>query len=356
MNDDVLKFREFIRTVGRGERRAKALSFDDAREAMAMVLEGRAGEDQRGAFLLACRIRGEDPVEMAGFVAAMQERCAHFALPSAQNAVTVGHPYDGREDTYIMGAGAAIVAAAAGANVVLHGAGRVPAKHAGGVGDVLRNLGLPYHMGLAEAPGFLATHGFAHLDMRVFMPAWNGQLDVRERLGLRLPFASAEKLLDPARTGNVIAGIAHGPYLAKMTGAMTRLGLRGMIVQGLEGSADLSPEHPARVAVAAAQDGVPAEEISVDPRALGLSPALDIRSVGADPLVCAALTRDALENKSDERSRGAAEALAFNAAVLIWRAELAPDMAGGLDLARKTIQSGAAGKKLNAAAQAVAVK
>lgn len=348
MTDDVLKFREYIRTVGRGERRAKALSFEDAREAMAMILDGRADAEQRGAFLLACRIRGEDPVELAGFVAAMQAPCAKISAPA--NSVTIGHPYDGREDTFIMGAGAAIVAAAAGAHVILHSAGKVPAKFAAGVGDVLRELGLPELMSPAAATDFFAANGIVHLDMRQFLPAWNGQLAVREKIGLRLPFASAEKLLDPARTGNVIAGIAHGPYLVKMTGAMTRLGFRrGLIVQGLEGSADLSPEHPARVAVAPLEaDGV-ATEISIDPRALGVEP-LDVRSVGANPVECAVLTRSALEGKNDDRSRGAAEALSFNAAVLLWRAEIAGDVADGLAKARETIKSGAAMGKLAKAA------
>jgi len=347
MTGDDEKFREYIRTVGRGERRAKALSFDDAREAMAMILDGRADAEQRGAFLLACRIRGEDPVELAGFVAAMQERCATFSAPA--NTVTVGHPYDGREDTFVMGAGAAIVAVAAGAKVILHSAGEVPAKRAPGIAAVLKELGIQEHMLPSDAPGFFAANGFVHLDMRSFLPAWNGQLAVREKIGLRLPFASAEKLLDPAHTGNVIAGIAHGPYLVKMTGAMTRLGFkRGLIVQGLEGSADLSPEHPARVAVASVEaDGV-ATEMSIDPRALGVE-ALDVRAVGANPMECAALTRSALENKSDDRSRCAAEALAFNAAVLLWRADIASDVADGLTKAREAIRSGTACEKLKKA-------
>jgi len=349
MTDDVLKFREYIRTVGRGERRAKALSFDDAREAMAMILDGRADAEQRGAFLLACRIRGEDPVELAGFVAAMQERCATFS--TSANTVTVGHPFDGREDTFIMGAGAAIVAAAAGAKIILHSAGKVPAKFAPGVGNVLGELGLPELMSPSAGPDFLHANGFVHLDIRQFLPVWNGQLAVREKIGLRLPFASAEKLLDPGRTGNVIAGIAHGPYLVKMTGAMTRLGFRrGLIVQGLEGSADLSPEHPARVAVASVEADGAATEMAIDPRALGLEPSLDVRAVGADPVQCAALTRSAFEGKSDDRSRGAAEALAFNAAVLLWRAEIASDVADGLAKAREAIKSGAALEKLATAA------
>src|SRR5580704_9205084 len=107
MTPDQQRFREFVRTVGRGEKRARALSVEDARVAMGMILDGRADREQSAAFLLALRIKGEDPGEVAGFAQAMMERCA-FApnLPdTSAHAVSVGHAYDGREDTFIMGAG-----------------------------------------------------------------------------------------------------------------------------------------------------------------------------------------------------------------------------------------------------------
>jgi len=348
MNQNELKFKEFIGIVGRGEKRAKPLSFEAARDAMGMILDGIADPEQRGAFLLACRIRGEDPAEMAGFVAAMQDRFTPLRS-ECSNVISIGHPYDGREDTFIMGAGAAVLAASAGAHVVLHAAGRVPSKHAPGVADVLQALGLPVHLGPADASGFLNAHGFVHVDTRQFMPSWNDQLEIREKIGLRLPFSSAEKLLDPALCGNVIAGIAHGPYLAKMSGALQHLKVpRGLIVQGMEGSCDLSPQHATRVAEIS---GEAISEIAVDPKALGIEPMLDVRSIGADPQVCAALTRDAFDLKSDERSRGAAEAIALNAAVILWRAGLSADVESGLEKARAVLKSGAPADLLSALKQ-----
>lgn len=355
MNEIDERFREYIRVVGRGEKRAKALSFDDARDAMGLILDGRADPEQRGAFLLACRIRGEDPVEMAGFVAAMQVRCAPWPGPGGQvdgPAISVGHPYDGREDTFIMGAGAALVAAAAGAKVVLHSGGSVPAKHAPGVAEVLKALDIKACLNPAQAVTFLQTHGFVHLDIRQFLPQWSSLLGVREKIGLRLPFSSAEKLLDPARTGNLIAGIAHGPYLAKMLGAMKHLGIkRGMIVQGLEGSCDLHPGHAARVAALASDSALESTDIAIDPVKLGILPGIDIRANGADPLASAALTHDALAMKHES----AADAIALNAAVLLWRSGISDGIESGLTLARETIRSGKAAELLKNSAKAASV-
>ena len=352
MTDDDIRFREFVRTVGRGEKRARPLNFDDARTAMEMILDGRADPQQSAALLLACRMKGEDPLELAGFTAALQERCAVLKLSPEQreHCVSVGHPYDGREDTFIMGAGAAIVAAAGGATVVLHGAPRVPAKHAPGVAEVFAALKVPAYLAPDAAAGCAAQHGFAHADTRSFVPTWSAQLDVREKIGLRLPFSTIEKLLDPARCGNLVVGIAHGPYLAKIGGALQRLNVAsGLIVQGLEGSCDLSPQHPARIAVVLPPGSEhAAEEIAVDPKALGLSPALDVRAVGADPARSAELTRAAFSGSADSEARAAAEAIALNAGVLLWRARLCADLKAGFERARELITSGAARERLSA--------
>jgi len=174
VNDDDIRFREFVRTVGRGEKRAKPLNFEDASIAMGLILDGRADPRQASAFLLACRMKGEDPIEVAGFTQALQQRCQLIALSVEQRqaAVCVGHPYDGREDTFIMGAGAALVAAAGGATVVLHGAPKVPAKHAPTIAEVFAALKIPAYLPSQAAAEFLERHGFVHADTRAFLPPW----------------------------------------------------------------------------------------------------------------------------------------------------------------------------------------
>jgi anthranilate phosphoribosyltransferase len=258
--------------------------------------------------------------------------------------VSVGHPYDGREDTFIMGAGAAIAAAAAGAKIVLHGAKDVPTKRAPGVAAVFEQLGIRAYLGPDEATQFLNKHGFVYMDTSKLLPAWSSQLEIREKIGLRLPFSSSEKLLDPFACGNLVVGIAHGPYLTKVGGAFKWLNTKGLIVQGLEGSCDLSPQHPARVAEAGGDE---IREIAIDPKATGLSTALDVRAVGADPAKAAALTRAAFERQAND----AADAIALNAGILIWRAGLAGDSGDGYRKAKDTINSGAAAEKLNSAAK-----
>src|SRR5215469_5234955 len=73
-------FAAFVRTLGRGPGRSRALTRDEARDALAMILAGKAEPHQIGAFLMLLRYRGEDPEEVAGLVeaarAAILERAA----------------------------------------------------------------------------------------------------------------------------------------------------------------------------------------------------------------------------------------------------------------------------------------
>ena len=64
------EFAAFLRTIGRGPHLSRPLRREEAREAMRLVLEGRAEPAQLGAYLLVLRYRGETPEELAGMVEA----------------------------------------------------------------------------------------------------------------------------------------------------------------------------------------------------------------------------------------------------------------------------------------------
>src|SRR4051794_41903590 len=66
-------FRATIRLVGTGPRGSRALTFEEAREAMAQLLAGEVSEAQAGAFLIAMRGKGEEPEELAGVAQALRD-------------------------------------------------------------------------------------------------------------------------------------------------------------------------------------------------------------------------------------------------------------------------------------------
>src|ERR671933_1888446 len=66
-------FAPYVRTLGRGPGRSRALTREEARDALGMVLRGEADPHQVGAFLMLLRYRGEDPEEVTGLTLTARE-------------------------------------------------------------------------------------------------------------------------------------------------------------------------------------------------------------------------------------------------------------------------------------------
>ena len=96
------------------------LTREEARQAMGAIMAGEATDAQIGGFLVALRIKGETPDEIAGFAEAIREQ-ALVVRPERTDLVdVVGTGGDGHATLNISTA-AALVAAAAGAAVAKHG-------------------------------------------------------------------------------------------------------------------------------------------------------------------------------------------------------------------------------------------
>src|SRR5690348_1258900 len=111
---------KFLKIVGNGQRTARDLTAEEAEEAMTMVLDGRASTAQVAAFIAAQRIKEESSDELAAFARVLR-RFSHQVTVTAPYLVELCLPYDGRSKAFSLVAPAAILAAAAGASVALHG-------------------------------------------------------------------------------------------------------------------------------------------------------------------------------------------------------------------------------------------
>ena len=111
--------------VGTGPRHSRDLSFEQARDALGRMLDGRVSPTQAGAFLVATRIKGESAQELAGYTQALRDRVAQRDAPGPDPSigralVACAGGYDGVAARPHLSLAAAIVAAACGAEVILH--------------------------------------------------------------------------------------------------------------------------------------------------------------------------------------------------------------------------------------------
>src|SRR5439155_11428468 len=90
---------ELIAKVGKGEKGAKDLTYDEAKEAIRLLLEGVATSAQVGSFLVAMRIKSESVSELAAFTATAREYAPPLPRPPELGRVDIP-TYAGKHDSW----------------------------------------------------------------------------------------------------------------------------------------------------------------------------------------------------------------------------------------------------------------
>ncbi len=245
---DYAGFRAVIKAVGTGPRGSRALTFDEARNATAGLLAGDVSPVQAGAFLIAMRIKGETPAELAGITQALRDGARSVAPdPPAggRPIVACAGAFDGILEAPQLSLAAAVLAAAAGARVVVHCGGRLGPKRGTTAADVLVALGGPLRPKPAESLAMLERSDVALVHASAAIPGWDALAAIRDEIGLRGPLHTAEKLVDHLGATRFVVGHTHSSYRERILGALALLGAqRSIAVRGMEGADILRPGRP----------------------------------------------------------------------------------------------------------------
>ncbi len=237
-------FRATLKAVGTGPRGSRALAFEEAREAMAAILAGETTESQAGAFLIAMRVKGEEPEELAGMAQALRD-AALSREPGPVRPLACAGSYDGVAESPQLSLAAAVLAAAAGAPCAIHCGGSLGPKYGTTPADVLAALGGPARPTLEQSRAMFAASGVTLVHCGEAIPGWERLARIRDEVGLRGPVHSAEKMVDHLGAERFVVGYAHHPYGPRLLGALTVLGAESALaVRGIEGSDVPRPARP----------------------------------------------------------------------------------------------------------------
>ncbi|MGE3153374.1 MAG: anthranilate phosphoribosyltransferase [Nitrospiraceae bacterium] len=336
----------FIAKVGKGAKTSKDLTWDEAKQAMSLLIEGTATPAQTGAFLMAMRMKGESVGELAAFTAVARQYVPPLAGLAGLNMVDVPC-YAGKRDTFYAGVGAAIVAASAGASVLVHGWEGTPERP--GPMAVLGQLGIPTDLGPLAVSEALLAKGFAYLDMANYHPPLARFLDLRRELGLRNCFHPVARMINPARARCQVIGMAHPPYFDKTVEAMNMLGAsHAMVMRGVEGEPELSIASLTRIVEL--RDGrlIP---VALHPKDVGLSLGTTRDMAGFAPSQRQQEAALLVKILQGEVKGGPRDWVVLNAAMLLYGSGVIPSIAVGVPLANEMIDRGAARDKLRALAE-----
>ena len=316
----------------------KQLSRAEAREVMGEIMRGEATPAQIGGFLVALRAKGETPDEIAGCAEAMREHVLPVRPRRSDLVDTAGTGGDGAHTINISTA-AALVAASAGAAVAKHGNRAV--SSACGSADVLEALGFT----LDQEPDRIARSidelGFGFLFAPSHHPAMRHAAPVRKDLATRTVFNVLGPLTNPAGARAQVVGVYSPQLVRTIAEVLASLGAsRAFVVHGAGGIDELSPAGSNLVAEVVEGS---VRERELDPESeLGL-PRCSVEELrGGAPEENAAAIREVFAGADGGRR----SAVLLNAAGAIAAGGHAADLREGLELARETVDSGAAAERL----------
>lgn len=318
----------------------KQLASEEAKAAMMEIMSGNASESQIGAFLMGLRAKGETVEEITAFAEVMRHKSVRIS-PKVQGRLvdtcgTGGAPLK----TFNISTISAFVAAGAGVPVAKHGNRCVTSKC--GSADVLEALGANISQEPHLVEKSIEKIGIGFLFAPTFHPAMRYAIKTRKEIGVRTIFNILGPLTNPAGAKGQLIGVFSEELVKKIPLVMQKLGIeKGLVVYGVDGLDEISTLGKTIVGEVS-NDGVKHFELS--PSDLGLRKA-NYRNITISAIEEGSkIMKDILigEEKSSERR----DIVIANAGAAIYVGEKADNILDGIELAKESIESGRAYRKL----------
>jgi len=324
-----MPLREHIRLAVEGIH----LSREQSAAALDAMLEGSAPVAQMAALLVALRIKGETPDEIAGAAQALRSRAARVEVSPERLVDTCGTGGDGSH-TFNISTTAAFVAAAGGARVAKHGNRAVSSKC--GSADVLTALGVEVELSPEAVGACIDDCGIGFLFAPRHHAAMRHVAPVRKELGLRTLFNLLGPLANPAGARRQLLGVYSAQLVPVLARTLAELGCdRAFVVHGHGGLDEISTEGT--TVVCEVRDGAVRQfELAPEDAGVQRAPLDGLR--GGDAQQNAEILRGVLRGEKGPRRA----AILLNAGAALAAAGVCDSIKDGVRLAEKAIDSGAA--------------
>jgi anthranilate phosphoribosyltransferase len=304
---------------------------------MNRIMEGGADASMLAAFLTALRMKGESVGEIAGAAKSMRDKAESLKASAETIVDTCGTGGDGT-GTFNISTAAAFVVAGAGITVAKHGNRAVSSRS--GSADVLKCLGVNIDAGKSTVERCLEQAGIGFLFAPLMHTAMKHVIGVRKELGFRTIFNLLGPLTNPARAHVQIVGVYDARWTYPLACVLKELGCRrAYVVHGADGLDEIT--LTSHTDVSELKDGH-VRNFSVHPEDLGFTCCAPADLKGGTPEENAAIILALLEGEAGPKR----DIVLLNAAAAITVAGKCDSIQSALELARKSIDSGTARKKL----------
>jgi anthranilate phosphoribosyltransferase len=352
--------RQCIQKVATGPEYSKDLSFEEAYDAMRIILAAKADPVQAGIYLIALRMKRETDIENRASLQAIRDTMSPVTV-NTENLVELADPYDGWARGLPVSAFVAPVLAACGVTCVSTGLESVGPKHGMNHFKVLRAAGID----VMQSPEQIRQHlenpniGWCYANQQQCCPALHSLLTLRQTIIKRPVITTLEVLCKPfVATGktHLVTGYVHKAYPPVYTSLARSAEFdSALIVRGVEGGFTPSLQQSARCFSYQGKEPdietiLKPEELDIqqDKRCVPLPSNLPMKAVpGTDNTAIdieAATQAAATEGlQALKGNKGYAyDSLIYATALTLWHLKKTDSLISGAQRAREAINSGKA--------------
>jgi len=334
------------------------LTYAEAEQVMNEIMEGKATDVQKSAYLTALSMKGETIDEITASASGMRAHCIKL-LHDMDVLEIVGTGGDG-SNSFNISTTSSMVIAAAGIPVAKHGNRAASSKS--GAADVLEALGIKIDVPPEKSTELLNKIQICFLFAQNYHIAMKYVGPIRKELGIRTVFNILGPLSNPAGANMELMGVYDQSLVEPLAQVMANLGVvRGMVVYGQDKLDEISMS--AATTVCEIRDGwfrtfvlTPEEfgfercskdgkfiSYEITPEQFGYERCEKGALTGGTPEENAKITMEILSGADKGPKR---QAVCLNAGAAIYIAGKADTIEAGIRKAEQIIDEGLALKKL----------
>lgn len=317
------------------------LTYEEARQTMLEIMNGKTTPTQNAAFLAALSTksaRAETIDEISGCAEAMRSLATPVPHPGMEVLEIVGTGGDNAH-SFNISTTAAMVIASAGVRVAKHG--NRAASSLSGTADCLEALGVNIRQDPDKALEMLEKTGFCFLFAQEYHAAMKYVGPIRKELGFRTVFNILGPLTNPAKPEMFLLGVYDEYLVEPVAKVLTSLGVRrGLVVYGQDRLDEISVSAP--TTVCEIRDGFYRTSV-ICPEDFSMERGSKDEIVGGTPQENAQIIRDILSGKQQGTRRNI---VLMNAGAALYISGKADSVADGIALSAELIDSGKAMKTL----------
>ncbi len=218
----------------------KDLSFDETFILFNKIFKGNISEVELSAILIALKVKGEKPAEIAGAAQAMRENAIKLNL-SEKIFDTCGTGGD-NSTSFNISTAVALILSAYGIKIAKHGNRAISSKS--GSADFLEALNIPINLTGKEAESYFKKHGFLFLFAPNYHPAMKYAMPVRKKLAVRTIFNYLGPLTNPLSPKKQMIGIFSPKFLETYAQTALYLNYEHLILYSAQNNMDeVSPTN-----------------------------------------------------------------------------------------------------------------